>query len=165
MLHPTWLSLTSFQGCYHHMSTFPSKGLVLHSMIWVWNGPNFMLSFMMMGLSISWPCEASGVVAPSLVGMLPASGNSQAAIPHWHNKRKACTIAQGVDNLSNSLSFMTLTILPSMHIPIMRRMHLENSLIWDHKENDVFIIISNLTDLDSQDHKAKRPHPPATQPY
>ena len=96
-------------------------------MIWVWNGPSFMLSFMKMDLSISRSCEASDVVAPSSPGVLLASPNSGAAVPHQHNKCKAHAIVQEVENWSSSLSLMTLTILPSVHVPITRGMHLENS--------------------------------------
>ena len=67
------------------------------------------------------------MVAPSATGVLSVSSDPTAAVPHLHNKCETHTIVQGVDNLSNSLSLMTLTILLSVHVPIMRGMHLENS--------------------------------------
>ena len=40
------LSGPSPQRCHHHLGTLPMRGLNLHSMIWVWNGPSFTFSFM-----------------------------------------------------------------------------------------------------------------------
>ena len=96
-------------------------------MIWVWNGSSFMLSFMKMGPSISMSDAAPDMITPSLAEVLLASPDPGPAVPCQHNKCEACAIAQEVDNQSSSLSLMTLIILPSMHIPIMRGMCLENS--------------------------------------
>ena len=79
------------------------------------------------GLSISWSGEAADAVTPSSMGVLPLSHASGAAVPCQYNKREACIITQEVDSQSSSLSLMTLTILPSVHIPITRGTCLKNS--------------------------------------
>ena len=56
--------------------------------------------------------------------MSPASG---VTVPCQHNKWEAHIITQDVDIPSSSLSLIALTILPSMHVPIMRGTCLENS--------------------------------------
>ena len=78
-----------------------------------------MFSFMKMSSSISELCEDSGVMVPPSVGPSPAAPNSTTAVPHLLNKREALAITREVDNLSNSLSFITLTILLSVQVPIM----------------------------------------------
>ena len=126
--------------------------LVLHSIIWVWNGPSFRFSFMKTGSSIYWSGEAMDAVAPSSAGALPPSPTSRAAVPCQHNKWEAHIITQEVDNWSSSLSLMTLTILPSMHVPITRGMHLENSDSSGTKRKTRSLsYLTNLTNLDSQD--------------
>ena len=158
-----WLSFVSSQGCYHHMSTFPNKGLLLHSIIWVWNRLSFRLSFMKTGSSISWSCEAPDMVAPSSAVVLPASPAFGATVPCWHNKHEAHIIAQEVDKLIH------LTLLDDIDnsTKCAHPYHMPGKFrhIWDYKENNVFIIPSNLTDLDLQNHKAEGPCPHATQPY
>ena len=101
----------------------PRRGLVLHLSIWVWNSPSLTLSFMKMSSSISWLCEDLGAA----MGPSPAAPESTTAVPCLLNKQEALTITHGVDNLSSSLSFITLTILPSVQVLITRGTYLENS--------------------------------------
>ena len=123
---PPGCDLPAFKGITITWVLSSRRGLVLHSKIWVWNGPSLTFSFMKTGSSISQPDADSGVAAPS-VGPSPAAPESTTAMPHLLNKWEALTIAHEVNNLSNSLSFITLTILPSVQVPIMRGMCLENS--------------------------------------
>ena len=82
---------------------------------------------MKMSSSISELCEDSGAAALPSVGPSPEAPKSTTAVPHLFNKREAFAITHKVDNLSSSLSFITLTILLSMQVPIIRGTHLENS--------------------------------------
>ena len=99
---PPGCNSPAFKGITITWTLSPRRDLVLHSKIWVWNGPSLMFSFM-------------------------KTGSSTNTVPHLLNKSEALAIAHEVDNLSNSLSFITLTILPSLQVPIMRGTCLENS--------------------------------------
>ena len=82
---------------------------------------------MKMSSSISEFCKDPGAAAPPSMVPLPTAPESTTTVPHLLNKWEALPITYKVDNLSSSLSFITLTILPSVQVPITRGTHLENS--------------------------------------
>ena len=126
----------------------PRRGLVLHSKIWVWNDPSLTFSFMKTGLSICEPDVDSRVVAPS-------AGPSPAA-------PEVLTITHEVDNLSNSLSFVTLLSSQVCRSLSWGNMPGKLRFSWYYQENDILIIPGNLSDLYSQDHEVKRSSPCAS---
>ena len=109
----------AFKGITITWTLFPRRGLVLHSKIWVWNGPSLTFSFMKTGSSISEPDADSRVAAPSM-GLSLAVPEFTTTVPCLLGKQEVLAITHEADKLSNSLSFITLTILPSMQVPIMR---------------------------------------------
>ena len=123
---PGWDSL-AFKGITITWVLSLRIGLVLHSRIWVRNGPSLTFSFMKMSSSISELCEDLGVVAPPSMRPSLAAPESTTTGPCLLNKWEALAITHEVDNLSNSLSFITLTILLSVQVPITRGTCLENS--------------------------------------
>ena len=72
------------------------------------------------------PDADSGAVVPS-VGPSPTAPESTTTVPCLLSKQEVLAITHEVDNLSNSLYFITLTILPSLQVPIMRGTCLKNS--------------------------------------
>ena len=118
-----WDSL-AFKGITITWALPLRRGLVLHSRIVVWNSLSLTFSFMNMSSSIFELCEGSGVAAPTSAGPSPEAPEFITTVPHLLNKGEALTITHKVSSL---LSFITLTMLSSVQVPIMRGTCLENS--------------------------------------
>ena len=102
-----------------------SRGFTLHSKIWVWNGSNFTCSFTKMGLSI--PLSVDSVDEVWASSAPPTAPSPRSVVPHLLSKHDIQVIAHRTDNLSISLSLITLMILHSIQVPNTRGTHLENS--------------------------------------
>ena len=102
-----------------------SRGFTLYSRIWVWNGPSFTCFFTEMGSSIPLSVDLADEVWASSTPLTAPSPRS--VVPCLLSKHNVQVVAHGTDNLSISLSLITLMILQSVQVPNTKGTCLENS--------------------------------------
>ena len=151
---PPGCNSPAFKGVTITWTLSPRRGLVLHSKIWVWNGPSLTFSFMKTGLSISRPDTDSGAAAPSVGPFLAAPEFTTAVSPCLTSRRLSPSPMRWT---SCPTHFPLSHYFPPKHAGPYHEGNVPGKLgfIWDYQENDVFVIPG--------DHEAKRLSPCATQ--